>query len=338
MNLTRLFRARLIIRIWPLAMCFVLTTISSAYLKEETHLTGFAEINGAKLYYEMKGEGHPVVLIHGGLVDSRLWDDQFEQFAKYYKVVRYDLRCFGKSGMAQGPFSHIEDLQALLKYLKIERATVVGLSLGGVIATDFALEYPHMVDSLILIGSALRGDKRLPDKRITEAYETALREGPEKYVEMYMQTPLFAAVRNNPSLRARMGQMMLDNFKSLASFSPDVMQFPTIETIERLGGIRVPTLVIVGSKDHPDVLAVADILQKKLKSAQKVIIQGASHHPNIEKPAVFNRVVLNFVKKRARSAVNIHVKLARTRPLATNMTKMNHNDLSAYHGTLYARA
>src|SRR5215475_15365193 len=143
--------------------------------QQQSQSNGLAEVNGTKLYYEVKGKGPAVVLIHGGLVDSRLWDDEMVPLSKHYLVVRYDLRAFGKSASTTEPFSHIEDLRALLDFLKIDRATLVGLSLGGIIAADFALEYPEKISSLVLVGAGLRGDSQPPDKEAIAAYLAASR-------------------------------------------------------------------------------------------------------------------------------------------------------------------
>jgi 3-oxoadipate enol-lactonase len=109
------------------------------------------------LYFEIKGRGKPVVLIHGGQLDRRMWDAQFDEFAKRYRVIRYDLRGFGKSSAPSKPFSNHEDLHALLRRLQVEKATLVGLSLGGAVAVDFALMYPNEVDSLVLVCPGLGG-------------------------------------------------------------------------------------------------------------------------------------------------------------------------------------
>src|SRR5512146_1748629 len=100
---------------------------------------GIAEVNGTKLYYEIAGTGHALVLIHGGAVDRRAWDDQFSVFAKHYKVMRYDVRGSGKSAQPVKPFSNAEDLHALLRFLKIDKTYLAGISRGGGIAFDFTL-------------------------------------------------------------------------------------------------------------------------------------------------------------------------------------------------------
>jgi pimeloyl-ACP methyl ester carboxylesterase len=118
---------------------------------------GYVETNGTKLYYEMMGEGHPLVLLHRGYMDRRMWDNQFAAFAQNYQVIRYDIRGFGKSELPQTPYSDRRDLYDLMAFLEVKRAYLLGLSLGGVIALDFTLEYPAMVDALILVGSPVSG-------------------------------------------------------------------------------------------------------------------------------------------------------------------------------------
>jgi 3-oxoadipate enol-lactonase len=186
----------------------------------------------------------------------------------------------------------------LLSFLKVEHAVLVGSSLGGVIATHLALEYPQTVEGLVLVGSALRDDKRPPDSQMAAIYQTAMRDGAETYAAKMMGTPLLAGVRNNPPVRSRMLQMLIDNHKALASLGPKITTFPQRLTIDRLDMVRARTLVIVGSEDHPDLRAIADILYTRIPGAQKVVIEGASHHPNIEQPKEFNRIVLSFLRKR----------------------------------------
>ena len=105
----------------------------------------------------MIGEGDVLVLLHSGYTDLRLWDDQFELFGRYFKVIRYDIRGFGRSDKPSEPFSHFEDLKELLNYLGIDKAHLVGVSMGGSIAIDFTLQYPDLVEYLVLSGSSLNG-------------------------------------------------------------------------------------------------------------------------------------------------------------------------------------
>lgn len=258
---------------------------------------GMAAVNGTRLYYETAGKGSPLVFIHGGLVDSRLWDEPFKEFAKRYRVVRYDLRGFGTSAAAPEPFSHIEDLAALLNFLKIERATLVGLSLGGIIAADFALEHPQRVERLVLVGPGLRGDRQPPDQQSQAAWG-AVSEGAEAFVKAMMQTSLYAAVPAGTPAHTRLRQIMLDNFKSVPTLRAGFLKYPEPPTIERLGQLPAPTLVIIGSKDAPALQNIADTLQRGIPGARKVVIEDASHHPPVEKPKEFNQVLLAFISGR----------------------------------------
>ena len=131
-----------------------LTRSSSASLSEPEIETGFAEVNGTRLYYEVAGTGDPIVLIHGGFGDRRYFDGQFEALARLHRVLRYDIRGFGKSMMPEEgvPYSDFEDLEALMAHLDIDRAHLAGFSLGSTIAVDFCLAFPDRCSSVIAIG------------------------------------------------------------------------------------------------------------------------------------------------------------------------------------------
>jgi 3-oxoadipate enol-lactonase len=258
--------------------------------------SGFAEVNGTRLFYEARGKGPAVVLIHGGLVDSRLWDDQMGPLSQSFRVVRYDMRGYGKSAAPAGQYWPTEDLRALLDFLKIEKATVVGLSLGGIVAADFAREHPERVERLAFVGSGLRGDRQPPDEKSMAAYRALTAEGPEKYFETFLKADLLAGLRERPRARERMRAMMLDNYKALSYIRAGLAQSPEPPTIERLGRIHFPALVVVGSLDSKNLLNVADTLARGIPGARKVVIPGASHHPPVETPQEFNRTLLDFLE------------------------------------------
>jgi 3-oxoadipate enol-lactonase len=282
---------------WALTALSLMCGGTQAAAKENAQ-TGVAEVHGTKLYYETAGKGPAVVLVHGGLVDSRLWNDQMKEFAKHHRVVRYDLRGFGRSAAAPQPFSHIEDLRALMDFLKIERATVVGLSLGGIIAADFALEHPERIDRLVLVGAGLRGDKQPPDKDAIKAYEAASKGIAEEFVNVTMKSGLYATVREGTPAYTRLRQMLLENFKAVSTFAPGFLKYPAQPTIERLGQIKAATLVIIGGEDAQSLKNVAGTLVAGIRGARKVVIPGASHHPPVETPDKFNKAVLSFLNEK----------------------------------------
>src|SRR5690242_14993310 len=125
-----------------------------------THIqTGLAEINGAKLYYEVAGQANnpAVVFVHAGVADHRLWDGQFDLFAQQYRVIRFDLRGHGQTTSPNMAYSHVEDLRGLLDFPKVERAVLIGCSIGGTAVLDFALSYPQRVTALVLVSSTPSG-------------------------------------------------------------------------------------------------------------------------------------------------------------------------------------
>ena len=258
---------------------------------------GFAEVNGTRLAYESRGQGPAVVLIHGGLVDSRLWDGQMGPLSKRFRVVRYDLRAYGRSAAPTGPFSHLEDLRGLLDFLKIEKATLVGLSLGGIVAADFALEHPGRVERLVLVGPGLRGDKQPPPADAAAAVE-AMGRGAEAFADASMRRELYTAVRPGTAEHALLRRMLLDNFKALSALRPGFIKYPDTPTADRLADIKAPTLVLIGSRDGRNLLNIADTLASSIPGARKVLIHGSSHHPPVERPREFNRALLDFLGRR----------------------------------------
>lgn len=264
----------------------------------QNNRSGYAEIGDGKIYYEVAGKGEKtIVFVHGGLVDSRLWDEQFDEFAEKYRVVRYDLRGFGRSQpLPDEAFSPIEDLSQLLKSLKIERVTIVGLSLGGIISTDFALERAEMVERLVLVGAGLRGFESKPSEAMIKIYQEAAKATPQKAAELWTQTGFFAALKDKPKARAHILQMLADNHRMWTTAMDDKYIFPKQASIERLNKITAPTLVVVGAIDLPDLLAIGKVLDEKIPDSELVVMKNASHHPNLEKPKEFNRILRKFLK------------------------------------------
>ena len=152
---------------------------------------GRVRVNGAKLYYDVGGEGHPLVLLHDGLLNRRMWDDQFVAFARLYHTIRYDRRGYGKSSRPDRPFSDVSDLYRLLRHLGINEAYLLGISNGGKVALEFALEHPGMVAALVLVGPSLGGYRPSDEKqrRISEILSVARERGAKAGVEAWMEDP-----------------------------------------------------------------------------------------------------------------------------------------------------
>jgi 3-oxoadipate enol-lactonase len=262
--------------------------------------TGFFGPKGAQLYYEVAGTGHPLLLIHAGVADSRMWDDQFELFAQHYRVIRYDLRGFGQSEVPAGQFSNSEDIVNLLRFLEVQKTSIIGISFGSKIALDFALSYPDMVDALVLGAPSVGGYPSSEDvQRFNEEEEAAFTRGDlaaatEINLRMWVDGPKRTPEQVNPDVRERVRIMQHHAFT--VPYPEDAEEVSlTPPAITRLAEIHVPTLVIVGDYDIPSKIAVTDYLATAIPGAQKVIIPGIAHMVSMEQPETFNRVVLAFL-------------------------------------------
>ena len=257
---------------------------------------GTAHVNGTQLYYETAGRGDALVLIHGHTLDVRMWDDQFATFAAHYHVIRYDMRGYGRSALpGDALFSPADDLAALLSYLGIAHAHVLGLSRGGVVAIDFALMYPQVSDTLILADTALREFAFKAFGEFTEAVKSlAASAGIDAARQRWQQGALFAPALEQPRVAARLAQMVGDysGWHWLHQEPLRVLQPPPTE---QLATLDMPTLVIVGERDLPDFQAIADLVHQRVPHATKAVIPGVGHMSNMEDPARFNERVLEFL-------------------------------------------
>jgi 3-oxoadipate enol-lactonase len=262
--------------------------------------TGYADVTGGRLYYEVAGTGHPLVLSHEGIADHRMYDDQLDAFAERYQVIRYDLRGFGQSTVPTAPFSYAEDLAELLRALGVARAHVLGMSMGGMASINLALSHPELVSALVLAGSGLDGFPT-PDPGndpIRAEFEAAaaandLPRLAELAVRVWVVGTGRSAEQVDPAVRQRVAEMALHNL----SLGGDESLAQQLEppAYGRLGEITVPTLVIVGDRDIPHIQHVADALASSIAGARKVLMPDTAHMPNMEQPATFNQLVLDFL-------------------------------------------
>jgi pimeloyl-ACP methyl ester carboxylesterase len=258
--------------------------------------TGMAEVAAPVLYYEECGEGEPVVLIHGGQLDCRMWDDQFQKFAQHYRVIRYDVRGYGKSDLPTKPYSDEKDLLGLFQSLHIDKAHLVGLSLGGRIAINFTLQYPERVRSLVAVGPGLSGFEwsRDDEARMFEIMKAARDQGAEKAAELWLKDPYMAPAMEQPALAKQLRQLTQENARCWLA-NPLLGRELTPPAAKRLGEVRVPTLVIIGERDVPDIQAIGKLLEKGIPHARKIVVPGAGHMVNMERPEELDRAVLAFL-------------------------------------------
>lgn len=265
--------------------------------------TGYIDVDQARLYYELAGEGQPFVMIHAGVADSRQWNNEFERFAEHFRVLRYDLRGYGKSEPVDGEFSHLGDLIALLDRLEVfEPAILMGCSMGGGLAMDFTLAHPSRVKALIMVGSGPSGlTLDVPSHpKAAEAEQAYLAGQLDLVAELETQIWFDGMGRTpdqvDPAMRHLAYEMNRLDLSHDAKHLGKCLPNSDSPAAERLSELGVPVLVIVGAHDGPYMLAAADIMVKNIRMAHKVVIKNAAHLPNMDRPDEFQRVVDTFLK------------------------------------------
>lgn len=266
-------------------------------------ISTIAAINGAGLSYEIQGEGPPLVLLNDGILDKRMWDDQVKAFAARYRVIRYDFRGWGKSSTPQEPFSLVDNLYALLTYLRIEKATLVGSFVGGGVAIDFAIEHPDMVEQVVVMTPLLHGFRY---SAATESwsqtwYAVAHSGDTTRLLHMYMDNPtLGRRLKETPALRKRLEAMLLDNFAVYRTDFSQLLLGADPPALHLLPAVRAPALIVTGDNVNPDIRIIMAMLQRGIRDARRVSIAHTGHLANIERPEEFNRIVLEWLGKQPR--------------------------------------
>ena len=260
----------------------------------------YVEVAGAPLYYEDAGDGPALVLLHQGLADSRMYDDQFAALAQHYHVVRYDLHGFGRSGTPTAPYTHHAALHALLNHLGIARTALVGMSLGGSIALDVALTYPERVGALLLLATGLAG---YPVGEATAALAAplgaafaagAFARAIDLSVRLWVDGPRRGPEQVDPAVRERFRTLYTDVLRRTRERGrPADLLDPPAST--RLDALHVPTLIVVGSGDVPDVLDQAELLARGIAGACKVVLPHLAHLFNMERPQEVNALLLTYL-------------------------------------------
>ena len=262
--------------------------------------TGFAEIHGAKIYYEVSGEGQPFLMVHAGIANKSMWDDQFDFFAQQYKVVRYDMRGFGQSLPVAGDYQRHEDIRALLDFLKIDHAYLMGCSMGGGACMNFALDYPDRADALIMVGSAPGGfsyDEWSPsplDEEMEAAYQTGnLERADELAMQIFVDGKGRTPDQVNPVLRKKVYDMTMIALRNEKLLGQDVP--PPTSAAKRIGELRLPVLIVIGDLDEEYIARAADFMAANIPGTRKIIMHGTAHLPNMEFPKEFNAHVQEFL-------------------------------------------
>jgi 3-oxoadipate enol-lactonase len=283
------------------ALSVILAACTSTPAPTSTPLkirSDYLNVPGGKLYFEEAGTGPAVLLIHGGFGDRRMWDAQFGTLARDFRVLRYDHRGFGNSTGADSVYSPTDDVIRLLDHLGIVKAHVVGNSVGGSVALDFAVLHPDRTNKVVVVASGANGYPWRPEDvaSIVAVFNAAKDEGADKAAEMWLQNDMIAVASKHPRSADLVTRMVRDN-RNIFTLNnwPEGRMKPS--AYDRLAELLMPVLFVIGEKDVPGVHRVNDASAARIPGSEVFRMPGADHLPHMTHPEEFNRRVAVFLKR-----------------------------------------
>ena len=264
---------------------------------------GYFDLGDGQIYYETAGKGTPLVLSHAAFLDGRMFDTIWEPLAEQFRVIRYDMRGFGKSSPATGPLCRRNDLDRLLTHLNVDQAHLVGCSNGGQISLDLALEQPQRVKSLTLVDSTpggfqLQGE---PPRHLMDMFTAAQSGNFDLTNELQIRIWLDGQHREpdqvDPALRKFALEMNRIPVTQNTFFISDMQPASPLDppAITRLESVACPAWIVAGALDHSEVLRAADEMAKRIPNARKTIIESTGHVPSYEQPELFVKMLMDFL-------------------------------------------
>jgi pimeloyl-ACP methyl ester carboxylesterase len=264
----------------------------------------FLSANDVKLYYESTGDGFPLVFCHEFAGDYRAWDPQVGFFARLYRCITYNHRGYPPSSVPVAPEAYsqeilIKDLRSLLKHLDIDRAHLIGFSLGANVVLNFALKYPELCESIVVTACGAGSTNRNSfEQRMAETVQLLNTRGIQALAESYAENPTrIQFKRKDPAGWARFRERMAEHsaLGSALILQGVMLRRPIIFSLEeQLTQLRVPTLLIVGDEDE-NCVDTSVFMKRKIPSANLLMIPGSGHTVNLEEPALFNQMVSSFL-------------------------------------------
>jgi 3-oxoadipate enol-lactonase len=267
--------------------------------------TKTVEVPGGKIAFEAEGRGPPIVLLHEGIADRRMWNREFSLLARDHRVVRYDLRGYGGSTPATAEYSPVGDVVALLEHLDLSRPLVVGPSVGGAIALDLTLAFPKKVGALLLIAPGYSGMDydHVPggkatferDERLSKAAADAWAAGKLEEATEHLRQ-LWAAALTGSALDL-FRTMVRDNAKEVfEERSGRYTKRDGEPAAARLKEIHVPTRILVGDRDNPAMPHCANFLARGIEGATVELVPGADHLLNLSRPDAFDTALAGLAE------------------------------------------
>ena len=263
--------------------------------------SGYLDAGGSKIYYETRGSGPAIVLLHDGLLSSPTWDEVWQAVAKRHQVIRYDRRGYGRSELPTKSYLSTKDLRELLMHLKVQHAVIVGSSSGGALAIDFAIAHPEMVDGLFLIGPVLHGKEFSEEflERARRNNEPMEHDDVKGWARNWSQDQ-FLIAGSNDAARRKIYEQLVENAEKLKKFDPGLEEKLSPPASQRLSEIKAPTFILVGEADIADVRAHCDAIKTGIRDSERVTVKDAGHLIQLEKPDEVVKRLENFAESCAR--------------------------------------
>lgn len=248
-----------------------------------------------------QGEGLAVVFLHAGVCDKRMWRDQMQEVADAgWRAVAYDRRGYGETESPDEAFSHIEDLEAVLAALDVHAAVLVGCSMGGGLAVDFALRHPGRVIGLVLIGTSITGapwTATAEEEAIEMAEEDAWERGDLTLLNKVQAHEWLDGPRAQSGRVGGAARELFLDMNAIALAKPELTQAEPSgsDAWSRMETVNTPTLLIVGDEDFSALIERHDTLSETMPNCFAVVLEGAAHIPSIEQPDLVNTLLLEFL-------------------------------------------
>ena len=262
-------------------------------------LDGYVHADGDRIHFDVTGTGPAVILLHAGVADSRSYERQVDALSVRFRVIRYEHRGFGRSDPPSKPFSIVDDVARVLDHVGEEHAAVVGNSLGGAVAVEFAVAQPERVSALVPVAAGLIGYEATaaPHPRLADA-ERATERG-DYTAAAEIELDVWSPLRTNPKTDDLLRRMALENAGAEA-LPDDLFLIPDPPAVRRLEEISAPTLVVIGDRDVEVMQEISDLLASRIPGARKAVVEDADHIVPTRQPDRFNEILADFLEETLR--------------------------------------
>lgn len=259
-------------------------------------------INGIEVFYEDSGNSSalPIVLVHAFPLSHEMWQPQIASLASKYRVITYDIRGHGKSGIGDGQYMlefFVDDLIGLLDFLQLNKAVLCGLSMGGYIVLRVAERNPERIYAMILADTQSKSDSNEAKIKRSAAIKMLKTKGVQAYADSFAKGALAPENYSGKIDVVKKIKQIIESNTPLGIGGALLALAGRTDTTSFLSNVKIPTLIIVGESDALTPVALSEAMRNQIPGSELHIIRHAGHISNIENPDEFNKHLLNFLDK-----------------------------------------